>query len=395
MKTGIKDLAIFGGRPLSERALPVGQMNLPSWEGFTDVMHGIFDRRYYTNHGVLAQEFEEKLCELFHVKHAVTMTNATIGLSLAATALGLKGKVIVPAFTFAASAQALVWAGLEPVFCDVDPATHAITRKTVESALERHPDASGVLGVHLWGNACDVDGVGKLAKERGLKVFYDAAHAVGCTHEGRHVGSFGECEVFSFHATKVLTTAEGGCVTTNDDELAERLRNLRASYGRRKNVDVPVSANGRFSEFQAGFGLLSLEDFPANCARNAATLERYRQGLGDIPGLRMVLPAAGESHNSQYVVLEVDADSFGMDRDRLVDILHGENILARRYFTPGLHKCVPFNAVPQPELPCTDRLCQNVLQLPSGSMIGERETGMIIDLVRFIHKNAAGIAERS
>lgn len=395
MKKSIDDLAVFGGGPLLEKPLPVGQMNMPSWEGFRERMQGILDRRYYTNHGVLAQEFEERLCGILKVRNAVTITNATIGISLAALAMGMKGKVIVPAFTSAATAQALEWIGLEPAFCDVNPFTHAVSVETVEAALERHPDATGVLGVHLWGNACDTEGLGELAKRRGLSVFYDAAHAFGCTHGGRSVGTFGDCEIFSFHATKVLNSCEGGCVATNDDDLAERIRNLRSSYGRRRDVEVPVNANGRFSEFQAAFGLLSLDDFEANCARNTETLERYRNGLGEVPGLRMILPDAGERHNCQYAVFEVDADRFGIDRDHLADILGQENILARKCFTPGLHRCVPFSRVPQPDMPVTDDLCRKVIQLPSGSMVGPRETDSVIGLVRFIHENAQAIGRKA
>lgn len=391
MKAIVDDLARYGGRPLFEKPLPVGQMNIPSWERFKEEMQGIFDRCYYTNHGVLAQKLEEKLCSLLHVRHAVTVTNATIGLSLAALALGLKGKVIVPAFTFVATAQALAWVGIEPCFCDVDPMTHSISVKNVEPLLEVHPDVTGILGVHMWGNTCETEGLEELARERGLKIFYDAAHAFGCTHGKQKVGGFGACEVFSFHATKVLNATEGGCVATNDDELAERLRNLRSSYGRRENVAIPLNANGRFSEFQAAFGLLSLEDFPTNCARNAATLERYHNGLKDVPGLRMILPAAGEQHNYQYAVFEVNAEDFGIDRDLLVLILKDENILARKYFAPGVYRCTPFNLVPQPALPVTDKLCRNVLQLPSGSMVKEDEADAIIALIRFIHENASAI----
>lgn len=393
MKHSITDLAVLGGQKTFLEILPVGQLHIPSWERFQQKTHGIFDRAYYTNHGVLAQELEEKLAELFKVRNAVTVTNATIGLSLAAVALGLKGNVIMPAFTFAATAQAMSWAGLTPVFCDINPQTHSIDAESIRPFLDSQ-EISAVLGVHLWGNACAVNEVESLARERGARVFYDAAHAVGSTYKGKPIGNFGECEVFSFHATKVLNATEGGCITTNNDELAEILRNLRSSYGRRKDVPIPINANGRFSEFQAAFCLLSLEDFDDNCESNRLKLEAYHKGLSDVPGLKFISPAKGERHNYQYVVFELDKEKFGLSRDELIKILDAENVKARRYFIPGLHKCVPYTDSPQPELPHTDALCEKVFQLPSGASITLADIEKVCDLVRFVQQNAPILRSR-
>lgn len=392
MKKLLSDLAIYGKPPLFKSPLPVGQINLPSWESFHSAFHDLFKRRYYTNHGVLAQELEKKLCTLFDTRHALVVTNATIGLSLACKGLDLPvgGKVIVPAFTFAATVQALSWAGLEPVFCDIDPYTHKITAEKVSSLLSV-PGVCAILGVHLWGNNCDVDALDALGKKHGISVFYDAAHSVGCTHNNISVGSSGACEIFSFHGTKVLNSTEGGCITTNDDALAERLRNLRSSYGRRETVAIPIAGYGRFSEAQAAFALLSLEDFPKNCVANKRHLERYAEELKNVPGLRFLMPTQGERHNYQYVVLEIDEKEFGMCRDALVRVLEAENILARRYFVPGMHRCVPYNAkFPQyvHALPVTDMLCKKVMQLPSGQCVSDEDILSICTLIRFIQSNA-------
>jgi dTDP-4-amino-4,6-dideoxygalactose transaminase len=393
LKHSVADLAIFGGGgQFFEKKLPTGQINIPEWERFEKLATGIFERKYYSNHGKLAQGFEDKLCALFKVKHALTVTNATIGLSLACKAIGLEpgDKVVVPAFTFAATIQALTWAGLDPVFCDIDPATHNVTARTVEPLLDI-PGVRAILGVHLWGNACDIDGLEALARKRDLFLFFDAAHAVGCTYRGIPVSGFGACEVFSFHATKILSATEGGCVTTNDDAIAERVRNLRSSYGRRTNVSIPVNANGRFSEMQAAFGLLSLEDFPKNREHNKRRMFLYVDELKDIPGIRFLLPSQGEQHNYQYVAFEVEENEFGLCRDDLVRILTAENILARRYFIPGMHRCVPYSTwFPQymDALPVTDALCKKVMQLPSGQCITDEVIGQICALIRFIHAHA-------
>ena len=389
MKKYVSDLAIAGGKPLFDMPLSVGQINLPHRKRFYTAFHDLFERRYYTNHGPAAQELEEKLCKLFGTRHALTATNATIALSLVCKALNLPlgGKVVVPAFTFAASVQALTWAGLEPVFCDIDPNTHNITEKTVLDVINT-PGVCAILGVHLWGNACDIDGLDDIAQQKNIPLFFDAAHAIGCTHQGKPIGGFGVCETFSFHATKILTATEGACVTTNDDEFAERFRNLRSSYGRRKTVSVPLSAYGRFSEAQAVFALLSLEDFPLHCEQNKKRMHLYVERLKDVPGLRFRLPTQGEKHNYQYVVLEVEEKEFGLSRDNLVQILGSEHILARRYFVPGMHRCVPYRyKFPQyvDTLPLTDALCNNVMQLPSGQIITDREINAVCELIHFIH----------
>ncbi|MDR2695080.1 MAG: aminotransferase class I/II-fold pyridoxal phosphate-dependent enzyme [Deltaproteobacteria bacterium] len=392
MKHSIHSLALLGGTPIFASPLPVGQINIPQWERFREKAGGVFERRYYTNYGALAVELEEKLCRLFQTRHCLAVTNATIGLSILCRALGLVpgDKVIVPAFTFAATVQALTWAGLEPVFCDVDAQSHCITPETVAPCLSVLGTAA-ILGVHLWGNACDIDGLARIARDCGLRVFYDAAHAVGCTRHGKSIGGFGAGEVFSMHATKVLSSTEGGCIAVDDDDLAERIRNIRSEYGRRRHVPVPVTANGRFSEMQAAFGLLSLEDFPENCANNERRLRLYVEGLRDVPGIRFLLPTPGERHNFQYVVLEIDEARFGLSRDALVRVLEAENILARRYFVPGMHRCVPYvTQFPQyvDALPVTDALCEKVMQLPSGQRVTDGDIAAICELICFIRIHA-------
>lgn len=398
MKREISQLAVFGHKPEFDFPLPVGQINIPEEKRFREIFHDIFQRRYYTNHGVLAEKLEDALCDVFGTRHALVMTNATIALSLVFKALGLSagGKVVVPAFTFAATVQALTWAGLEPIFCDVNSRTHTLDGEVV-AALAKKEEACAVLGVQLWGNTCDISGLSDVAKELGIHLIFDSAHAVGCTFNGNMVGQFGVCEVFSLHGTKILSAAEGGCVTTNDDELAEILRNLRSSYGRRKNVPTSIGGYGRFSEAQAAMALLSLEDFPANCIRNRKKMELYHKKMSDIPGVRFLMPTPGEKHNYQYVVLEIDQNAFGLSRDELVHVLEAENVHARRYFVPGMHRCVPYcDLFPQfvNALPVTDALCAKVMQLPSGQSVTEEHIESICALIRFIHCRADAIRSR-
>lgn len=393
---GIECLAFLGGKAQFSTPLHVGQMNLPKWEHFENAFRDVFARRYYTNHGPLAQELEDRLAEFFGVRHVVTMTNGTIALMLAAKALNLTGKVIVPAFTFAATVQSLTWAGVEPLFCDVDPQTHVLTPELVAPLLD-DPDVSAILPVHLWGNLCNAEALEELAQRKGLSVYYDAAHAFGCTRKGEKAGCHGALEVFSFHATNVFNTAEGGCVCTNDDDIAERLRNLRSSYGRRISVDIPINGNGRFSEAQAAMGLLSFDDYPAIITANKARFELYTELLGNIPGIRILQPVSGEKHNYQYVVLEIDSQVFGLTRDQLIRLLEAENVLARRYFAPGMHRCMPYkgsypNVVDA--LPTTDMLCECVMQLSSGQAVSLQDVRVTCELINFIYDNAESLRLR-
>jgi dTDP-4-amino-4,6-dideoxygalactose transaminase len=365
-------LALFGAAPAFDAPVPVGQLYFPSWQQYEATMRGIFERQYYTNQGPLTDQFEQALCAFLGVRHAICVTNATIGLLMAVKALELTGKVIVPAFTFSATAQALTWSGVEPAFCDVDPRTHQMCADSAAGLID--PDVSAILGVNLWGDSCRPRVLQQLADQHGLKLFFDSAHAFGCGVDGVAIGNFGSIEVFSFHATKILSATEGGCVCTNDDKLAARLRNIRSSYGAGPPVEVPLTSNGRMSEAQAAIGLLSLDEYPRVVALNRSLFERYRTGLRGIPGLRLLEACSVDRTNYQYVVAEIDPSEFGLTRDQLLTVLKADNINVRRYFYPGLHRAFPYrDTLPQylDSLPYTDRLCRDSIQFPIGAPVSE------------------------
>lgn len=374
--------SLLGGPAAFSKMLPVGQLYFPSWDRYEAAMRGIFERRYYTNHGPLVQQLEARLQETLGVKHAICVTNATIGLMMAVEALELSGKVVMPSFTFIASAQSLTWAGVEPVFCDVNPATHQIDLGKIDALLDEH--VTGIMGVNLWGGACDPVALERFAQDRSLKLYFDSAHAFGCEVNGKNVAGFGELEVFSFHATKVLNATEGGCICTNDDVIAARLRNIRSSYGSGKAVPVVKTSNGRMSEAQAAIALLSLDDFPQNQKNNQTLFRKYEEGLRDIPGLRLVPPAGVTLSNYQYAVCEVDENMFGLSRDQLIAVLKAENVNARRYFYPGVHRTVGFQSVTRKwadELPVTERLCASCIQFPIGAMVDGKAVDTICEII--------------
>ena len=216
---------VTGPSRLFSEKLHVGCPNLGDRGRLLARFENVLDRRWLTNDGLYVQALEHQIAEYLGVQHCVAVCSATIGLQIAIRALGLTGEVIVPSFTFPATAHALAWQGIAPAFCDVDPVTHNIDPGTVERLIG--PRTTGILAVHLWGNPCDVDALTEIAERRGLELLFDAAHAFGCSYRGRMIGNFGHAEVFSFHATKFVSAGEGGAIVTNDDELANKMRRLR------------------------------------------------------------------------------------------------------------------------------------------------------------------------
>lgn len=385
-------LAVLGGKSAFGRPLPVGQLYFPSWEKYEARFRDIFARQYYTNQGPLAQELERRLEAFFGVKHVICVTNATIGLIMAAESLGLKGKVVTPSFTFIATAQSLEWANLQPAFCDIDLRTHCVTPETIAPHLDG--DVSAILAVNLWNGSCSPRALEEFAAAHNLKLFFDSAHSFGCEVDGVPIGGFGDVEVFSFHATKVFSAAEGGCLTTNNDEIAKRLRNIRSSYGAGPSVPVVKTSNGRMSEAQAAVALMSLEDFPAILARNERLFGLYRECFARAPGLRLMEPANVSKTNHQYIVVDVEAEAFGLSRDQLLRALKAENIIARRYFYPGAHRCLPWadrNSGEAVALPNTETLCERVMQFPTGALVSDDHVSRLGELLETMSKLAPDV----
>jgi dTDP-4-amino-4,6-dideoxygalactose transaminase len=323
------------------------------------------------------------------------MCNATVGLEIAIRAAGLRGEVIVPAFTFIATAHSLQWQEITPVFCDIDPRTHNINPDRVEELIT--PKTTGIIGVHLWGRACDVEALAEIAERHHLKLLFDAAHAFGCSHQGRMIGGFGVAEVFSFHATKFFNTFEGGAVATDNDELAARIRLMKNfGFAGYDNV-IYIGTNGKMTEICAAMGLTNLESLDDFAAANRCNYEAYRFGLSGIPGLSLIRYDSSEKCNYQYIVVEVDEVRAGLARDELVQVLHAENVLARRYFYPGCHRLEPYRSFyPHARfyLPETEKLAQRVLLLPTGTAVSPAEIEVVCSILDRAIRQAPEVRKR-
>ncbi|MDP2761874.1 MAG: DegT/DnrJ/EryC1/StrS family aminotransferase [Sideroxyarcus sp.] len=376
------DLAINGAPPAFEQPLHVGRPNIGSRDAFMKLAGEMFDRRWLSNNGPLVQEFEQRVAAYHGVRHCVAMCNGTIALEIAIRALKLEGEVIVPSYTFIATAHALSWQAITPVFADIDPFTHCLDPDAVRRMIT--PCTTGIIGVHLWGRAASVEELQQIADEHGLALMFDAAHAFGCSHGGRMIGNFGRCEVLSFHATKFFNTFEGGAVVTNDDELAETMRLMRNfGFSGFDNV-IHMGTNGKMIEVAAAMGLINLDAIDGVIEANRRNHQAYREGLSDLPGISLLAFDENEHNNYQYVVMEVGADC-PVTRNHIIEALHAENILARKYFWPGCHNMKPYREL-YPHagmmLPNTQRVADRVVVLPTGTTMDREMVATVAAVIR-------------
>jgi dTDP-4-amino-4,6-dideoxygalactose transaminase len=318
------------------------------------------------------------------VKNAIAICNATAALEIAYKALEFKGEVIIPSYTFIATAHALQWQGISPIFCDIDPNSHNIDPKKIERLIT--PKTTGIVGVHVWGRACDSNNIEKIASHYGLKVMYDASHGFFCTNGGRMLGTFGECEVFSFHATKFINCLEGGIIATNNNELAHKIR-MMTNFGFTGYDQVEyLGINGKMNEVSAAMGLTNLESIDKIVSINRRNYKLYRQKLTGLTGISIINYNDEEKNNYQYVVIEVDPDLCSRTRDEIVATLHAENIIARKYFWPGCHRMEPYKTIYQEgdlDLKETNRIAAQVIVLPTGESV---DTDVIIMICNIIKK---------
>ena len=384
LKFQVEDLALFGGKTTFDDALHVGRPNLGNREHFLGRVNDILDRRWFTNNGIYVQEFEQRIADMIGVRNCVAICNATVALEIAIRALELKGEVIIPSFTFVATAHALQWQEITPVFGDVSPGTHHLDPDQVEKIIT--PRTSAIIPVHVWGMPCDIDRFQVLGDKYNLRILYDAAHAIGSSYKGTMIGNFGDAEVFSFHATKFINAFEGGAVVTNDDELANKIRFTR-NFGFAGLDDVRyLGTNGKMSEVSAAMGITSLESMSNIIHVNRDNFHRYQQKLTNIDGIKLFTYPDEEKQNYQYIIVEIEERQAGISRDRLVSILQAENILARRYFYPGCHEMEPYRSYfPHAGLllPNTNQLTRRVLSLPTGTAVAVEDIDQICELISF------------
>ncbi len=382
------DLAIFSERPAFDQPQCVGKpiVEADLFDAYRRRMEGVFERGFFTNDGPLVRELEKEIAKRHDTRHCVLVCNATIAQMLVLKALELTGEIILPSFTFVATAHACLWQNATPVFCDITEDDLMIDPEEIERLST--PRTTAVIGVHLFGNVCDVDALAAECRKRGLTLVFDGGHAFDCSYGEVPVGRFGAAEFLSLHATKLFSTFEGGAILTEDGKLAERLRFLR-NFGFRGYDDVGfLGINGKMAEASAAMGLVSLPRVGERIGVLREVHDLYGSELRGIPGVK-VLPAGirGRS-NYHYLVILVDAGAFGVSRDALHRVLWEERILSRRYFYPGCHRMDYFRTrypAAGTALPVTNRVSDEVLCLPTNLARPRDDIRTIASVIKTVH----------
>jgi len=353
--------ALLGGQPTFPDGLPFFRPATPSLDRVQARLAPSYDRGMLTN-GPLVRQFEAEAAARLGVPHVVAVSSCTAGLMLVLQALSRPGTaVVMPSFTFSATAHAARWAGAVPRFAECDPATCQLD---VADAATRLDGASVLVGTHVFGSPCTPEAVEELGRSAGIPVLFDAAHGFGALRDGRPLGSFGAAEVFSLSPTKPMTSGEGGLVAIRDDDLAERVR-LGVDYGNPGDYDTLFAGlNARMSELHAAVGLESLVDLDAHLAVRRELAARYTAALGDVPGItpQQVDPRDASTYKDFTVI--VDEDVFGLDRDAVAAGLKAEGADTRPYFYPPVHRQQAYADLDTPELPVTDQVAGRVISLP-------------------------------
>lgn len=364
---------------MSEKIL-VTRSSMPPFQEYIDEIAPLWESRWLTNMGVKHQELQRNLTDYLGVPHVDLLTNGHMAIELALQAMDLHGEIITTPFTFASTTQAIVRSGCTPVFCDIDPVTFTMDPSKIEALITDKTCA--ILPVHVYGNICDVDEIDRIAKKHGLKVLYDAAHTFGERVKGQGVGSFGDVSCFSFHATKVFHSIEGGCVCYHDEAFGERLAHLK-NFGIKNQEEVDgIGANAKMNEFCAAMGLCSLRHISGEIEKRKRAVERYRSHLTGVGGIQLSPIQPDVENNYAYFPVVFDRDRFGADRDAVMAELAAHDIAARKYFYPltSTFACYggKFDAEETPE---ALRISRSVLTLPLYADLSEADVDRICSIV--------------
>lgn len=356
----------------------VTRSSMPPFEDYIEEIRDIWDSRYLTNNGPKHQKLEEELEKYFGVKHVILFTNGHLALEFMIEGLDLTGEVITTPFTFASTTNSLHRKGITPIFCDINEDDYTIDADKIEALITEKTTA--IMPVHVYGKLCDTEKIQKIADRYNLKVIYDAAHAFGVFKNGISSAAFGDASMFSFHATKVFNTIEGGCVATNDDELAKKLNTLK-NFGLDANANCIYSGgNGKMSEFQAAMGLCNLKYLQGEIAKRREAADEYITRLKNIKGIK--IPCNQEGVLDNYSYFPVVFENYKYTRDEVADRLAKEGIGARKYFYPTVNSFTCYAHLEQANsTPISTKIAENVLTLPLYAGLTREEVDMICDII--------------
>ena len=369
-----------------EQPIYVTRPLLPDIADVTERVKQVWESKQLTNFGAQHDELSRQLKDYLEVEHISMFSNGTLALLLGLKALKLTGEVITTPFTFPATVQALDWNNLSPVFCDIDPVTFNIDADKIEALITEK--TSAILGVHVFGNPCDVEKIQAIADKHKLKVIYDGAHAFGSKINGVPISSFGDMTMFSFHATKLFNTIEGGALTYSDPALDRQLDLLR-NFGIASAEEVVLSGlNAKLNEVQAGVGIEVLQVIEDERSKRHAVKKAYEENLADIDGIRILTTLEDKSSSYQYFVIEIDEAVFGESRDTVHQELQKYNVFARKYFYPLCSDFEWYSELPSARaenLPHAKRAVQQVLAMPYYGDLPIESVSAICGIIRELH----------
>jgi len=357
----------------------VTRSSMPPYEEYCEEIRDLWDSRWLTNMGDKHQQLQAELAQYLGVTHLNLLTNGHMALELSLQALGLEGEVITTPFTFASTTQAIVRSGLTPVFCDIDPFTFNLDPAKLETLIT--PRTCAILPVHVYGTPCDVENINQIAKQHNLKVIYDAAHAFGVIYRDRGIAFFGDVSCFSFHATKVFHTIEGGAVSFRDEAFGQRLIRLK-NFGLDGEDATELGANAKMNEFCAAMGLCNLRHVDEDIQRRKRAVKRYRAHLECVPGLQLAPLLPDVQSNYAYFPVVFDETVFGADRNEVLKVLESRQIMARKYFYPLTSEFSCYRGRFDPsKTPVARQISRRVLTLPLYAEIEDKTIDRICEVV--------------
>ena len=341
--------------------IQVTRTSMPDLEEYINEIKDLWDSRWITNMGAKHKQFEDELVRYLQAPYVTLFANGHLALEAAIAAFNLRGEVITTPYTFISTTNAMVRCGLEPVFCDINPDDYTIDTEELEALITKR--TSAIIPVHVYGNVCKVDEIEEIAKKYNLKVIYDAAHAFGVTLNGVGVGNFGDAAIFSFHATKVFNTIEGGAVTYNDERLSRVLNKLKNFGITGPECIEDIGGNAKMNEFQAAMGICNLRHINDEIEKRRAVFQRYIELLRGSPGIRISPAQPGVKSNYSY--FPVVFDGYKLDRNQVLARLKAQDIHARKYFYPLTNsvKCYKGRFDHNPT-PVAEYIADRVLTLP-------------------------------
>ena len=363
-------------------SINVTRSSMPSFEEYCEEIKELWDSRWLTNMGVKHRTLQAQLESYLAVPHVTLFTNGHIALETVIEAMEFPagGEVITTPFTFASTTHAIARNGLVPVFCDVNPVDYTMDAAKIEGLITDKTVA--IVPVHVYGNMCDDDAITAIARKHNLKVIYDAAHAFGASYKGRSAGALGDASMFSFHATKVFNTIEGGAVCCREDALVDKL-NDRKNFGQHSPEEVLYAAgNGKMSEFQAAMGLCNLRHLDEEIAKRGAAVKRYRQRLDRVEGIRLAPVQPDVTPN--YAYFPVVFDGYKYSRDQVFELLKAQDIIARKYFYPLTNGFACYKDLPtagEEKTPVAKHIAERVLTLPLFADLTVEDVDRICDII--------------